>query len=951
MTNAQKFESINAVNFNNLSDAEKLKVAYDVVSGYLSVDKDTFAAALEFLKKDKTDPEFAKLLIKMYEDGTSFKEVPNPDDYTGQIEEYVSFMEDSESKVVEQEVLRDPEVADAMGNTAFVNDADEELSPSQMRAANEVVLGLAKQECAREVPFDDGEGSLQNKYKKALKEHALRILGGLRIHEHAGTPDFDNKDCLNFGKRLRVPARKLTDLFDRKKKEFKDYINKLEQSSSNKTKKVVRRLGYVAMGIFVSISLNVVLTSCSNSAAQNNSNGVPTDTTEVVQAAQQSSSQKQAPLPVTVVKEYSDSLGVSHAAWLSTQNFDNNSFTHELNDTTTIPGYDFAYQRLTDSVMKTYFGDGVTREQVLNTHRYLRSMYPNPGQMENKGINEDVLAAAGLAKAFDQYLNGCSDEIPENIGTIMNIDQVVGNLSVRAVSITNPCDQSKVNYVKTKTRAQKRSTYHKTQTRTTQSVDAVVTVTAEPDTVAPVVKQVEFIDQDPDIVIDVQHPTQEKATKVKLMKGNSTEDGKKKRDASVEEVFGVQSENVTFMSTLEPDTFSNVASTVTAGLYKGNGLVDGQKVKTVTLDEVTNVSSNAKDIFVGTKTDDVSVSDSVPSEAVKTSKVTFVDASSMAPVENKSSNTADASLATSTGEMAAGFVGTASAASKEDVTTEFSETSSRASTQSQILTVSRTDNVEIVVDSLGTKDIPLGTPSAGYVAERGGVGNTGLTAERLKWCKDFWKDKYNEDAYDDILEGFKLQDAWYVKGGIFEGLTPEEALYMTASWVAYSKYAPTPNVILEYTFGCHQGEVVPQDVATKVKSDIDKVRQNKKIEGLPYDKNIRVTGASYDCNKGISHSSHRVKIRSKADLGEKFPRLYRRDVPRDVVFVDAEPQIDITVVRQTQEVAPKAKLMKGNSTEDGKKKRDASIDEVRKTKSRGRNIFMTLFSRNKQQGS
>lgn len=199
-------------------------------------------------------------------------------------------------------------------------------------------------------------------------------------------------------------------------------------------------------------------------------------------------------------------------------------------------------------------------------------------------------------------------------------------------------------------------------------------------------------------------------------------------------------------------------------------------------------------------------------------------------------------------------------------------TSTSTSTSTSTTATTETDSVQIVSDS---PDLPVGTPAAGYVEERGGVNNCGLTAEQLQYSKSKITDKYGTSAYAFLMNG--ISDEMLAKGNIFEGLTREQAIYNLSVWSVVYPHSEETSLIYDYVLNCHQGETMSTDDMAKAKAAMDKIRINKTIDGVTYTQPIYVKNVNnIGCGEKVQVNSESLSedVTPTSPSGPKFPRLF-----------------------------------------------------------------------------
>ncbi len=219
------------------------------------------------------------------------------------------------------------------------------------------------------------------------------------------------------------------------------------------------------------------------------------------------------------------------------------------------------------------------------------------------------------------------------------------------------------------------------------------------------------------------------------------------------------------------------------------------------------------------------------------------------------------------------------------------------------------DSTQIVTDS---DSIPFGTPAAGYVAERGGVNNCGLTADQLKYSKSKIR-SYGDSAYEDLMNG--ITDEMLSKGNIFEGLTREQAIYNLSVWSAVYPHSKETTLIYDYVLNCHKGETMSAGDTARAKAAMDKIRINKTIDGVTYAKPLYVESVNnMGCGERVRVNSITVSnTRPTAPSGPKFPRLFqlRAISPEPIIHWEKTDTIVETTIKEVPR-SPEITLHRGS---------------------------------------
>ena len=773
------------------------------------------------------------------------------------LENVIGFTSVESIQQVEETLFKDNDLGEAFDNTFIVKDNGDAVNEEAQKSAFRAVIHTAVDDASREVIESQEETNFDG-FVRIVKTNTLERLDTLRTEAEESRDDLaqDNLEKKSlfgklrdkFKKKINVSGRAVVNMFDAAKKDMEKYAQKLSEKAPTVKSKVLSNKWHqckkkiVALSLFAVSVLNIGCNSTpqtpQNDAQINNleqsvdtlqRDSVPTITMQPVQQVRNDT--------VKVQTEYSDSLGISHAAWLSTQKFDDNSFTKQVDDSTTIRGYVFANQRLTDAVMQqihnnvasdSLANDSVaqTREQILNAHRYIRSMYPNPDKLEQMGITDStVVNAATAAKEFDCFLNGDTDSIPHNISGMFSLEQIPGNLNVYATGIDSPCDNAQVKYQKISTPAKEETVLNDSianelpsDTLSVQTDFDVIPSTLQVDTTV--------IQRDSTV-----------ATNYTLMKSNEGfTNSKPVRDAAEEEVLNRQANDKNII--VEKDdapqtTFDEVSpasenDSITYTLNKSNeNFTNSTQVRTVTAAEVLGRQINNQNV------------------AVERADSVQTDFDDVAPMNNQ-------------------FVATDTTVVGQQTFDDVKDTTFVAS--QQFTSSSDSTVVEILMDS---DSIEIGTPSAGYVPERGGYNNSGVTLNDINYAKRI----LGEETYQAIIDN--APEEWFNKGGIAGGLTREEFAVDVAVMNATGPNQATTTAIME-SINC--GTKLAENVEAQVKADIDGVHINKTRDGWTYKKPIYVRRVNNNgCGKKRTLDQVRTDNRrpTKAS-GPKFPRMFQR---------------------------------------------------------------------------
>lgn len=931
--NRSKFKS------NTVSKQETAEVigislsdAYDIVGGYKEADEKTLAAAIRMLENDNSDSEFALQLIKMYKSGTSLKDAKfdkvSDENLEKGLEKATDFARTA--KDTERETLSDSDINQFIINTQINDIYGNRVSSAAENEGINLLSRVAEQDTTQQIILGKDGSHKDNFFKRLIN---LRI-GSLRKNKEAKLSDaFDPK------KTVSVEAQAVSDMFENSKQEAKKFDEKLEnrveKSKSSKLKATWRKYKTLVVAGFMAISSVTFMSSCSNSNKQNTpptqelrsdtlnnvriTEPVVEKTDTIVEAA-----------PIVMPTEYSDSLGISHAAWLSTQEFTDNTFTMQIDDSTTIRGYEVAYQRL--ATVKDSL-DGRTIEQGLNAYRYLRSMYPNPENLASKKIDEVTIEAAKKAKELDCFLKGEIAGIPTNLDK-MFIDQVPGNIVGKyATGIENPCDDGKVQYKTLHSKVKEEVAQEVTEEVTEEVAETPEVKLADEAFVLGVIQDTDTVKVQKTITA-TEHNGNQGLTDGKLIKDNISPE-----EANVE-VKGADKHNVLVKKNDAAENDSNSAQ-ITATVLNGNQNLTNGKV--VGNDDLTNVNVNTDNSRVLTESSDTvtvkkkkaaNLRKEMAKKAERAAQATntaatVVVAEAEAVVAGKAEEVkADVTAATVVAEAEAVVVNNVGEAkvdtaanaviAEAEAVVVGNVKEAKADTDVVAAEVSHKADGNGGMEEIifGTENAPLGTPSAFDTPERGGFEGSGVTEKEIKVAKE----KLGDELYDLIVNG--SPDEWFNNGNIAEGLSRREWACIFAVMSETGPHQATTQEIID-AINCERK--IKTKLFDAVKSDVDGVHKNRTRDGWTYDKQIYVRGVRNNgCGKKLTLDKVRVANRKKTTAsGPKFPRLFRKfigvklaepivlDVIKDVDTVWVKKDITITEYNGNQGLTD-GKLIKDN---------------------------------------
>lgn len=264
------------------------------------------------------------------------------------------------------------------------------------------------------------------------------------------------------------------------------------------------------------------------------------------------------------------------------------------------------------------------------------------------------------------------------------------------------------------------------------------------------------------------------------------------------------------------------------------------------------------------------------------------------------------------------------------------------------------DTVKIEVIE-GADKVPVGTPSAGYVNERGGYQNTGLTKKEYNDTKKFFGDKFQQ--YMDIINA---NDSLLLQNGqIGAGLVGEQLLFQWKQAESWSSNNPKSkkadkvfvlvNQIMENYFDRKPcaGDSLTADQTSIIRSVFDRITDTGRIFGVKGNKPVRTVNqiATEDCDTPSKHNYQATGSSRPSNVGEPHKRLFRAvTVTRDEAFVNDSTLIEHTVYVPNYQTTS-TNIVYGKYNEDlvtGKVTRKATADEVLSLKVKDQDVYVEV---------
>ncbi|MBP3687779.1 MAG: hypothetical protein J6J35_05390 [Alphaproteobacteria bacterium] len=204
-------------------------------------------------------------------------------------------------------------------------------------------------------------------------------------------------------------------------------------------------------------------------------------------------------------------------------------------------------------------------------------------------------------------------------------------------------------------------------------------------------------------------------------------------------------------------------------------------------------------------------------------------------------------------------------------------------------------------------------------AARGGYNNTGLTEKQYEKLESFFKNK-GENAFEFYKE--KITDEMLAKGGIFEGLTREQALFSYKQIVEWSNNTgagafKNEIIALDHYFnGCD--ETIEASRIANIKGLVDRVNTDGSMDGVVGNRCVQTVRYTFnDCDEKNVYSRVNADCGTTRPTGKKWERMFVKiwnKPPEPEDFVKTEEYQVVTEV-QTPTVAtePDVLTFKGNN--------------------------------------
>lgn len=776
-------------------------------------------------------------------------------------------------------------------NVAIVNDFGIEVNKDARKEAEHVLAQTAINETMEEVLVNEEEKHYTpSRFLSFAKSVWRRNLDELK---EEGKSFFSKLNKRFAGK---SPVRGTSVLENHRSSilSLKRLTQQIQESTTSSKVKILNNKYVRRLSIAATVSAMALVVACTGKQQPQNSMPIQNDSALSVNNLNASSQQAAAD---TI--QFNDARQQVQADSVVFTPFNANNPLHQFCEKTfaNIGGWEGVNKALTNQMMEEHFA-GKTRDEVLNALRFVLS---KPSYEVAHG--EEYRIASELAS----YLNNCDEnaKMPENVSKIF-IEQFKGDRNIQ-VTGANPCDQT-ISTKRLKSVRRASSVKVKENVKVADA-DTVVVKTVE----QPQNQQMTFEDAASTLETDTVYQNKVVQDSVQITKFKANEDLKVQDsdNAFEQDVLGLSAKKTDV--NIEKDSLSQQTSFIEedqlsgSGIseFKGNGLSDVVTTReNVSTNEVADLQSSSSNVQI-----EYSVTNA--------EQQAFEEADSFVEVT-------DTAQFTSTSTLGSGQAVFYSPSSRTDTLSVNLDKPSSDSIVTDNSVVSDSVTVKILADS---DTISVGTPGAGHVAERGGYQNSGVTKEQ-----DDYSRKKLGDFYDLFIENTPKEA--YAKGGIYEGLSPEQAAYAVAVIAVTDPHGEAMHAILKST-NCEEELTLEEKAAAK--SAVDGVHKNKTRDGWTYSKRIYVDRVNNNgCGKRLTLKQWRTRRQKPTTAsGPKFDRYFeqRGVIPRQTAFEEAPSTLSVQY-QHTQNVVidnPTVTQFKSNEDLAAKQVSDATVQDVLNT--------------------
>ncbi|MBQ2884787.1 MAG: hypothetical protein IJE43_13585 [Alphaproteobacteria bacterium] len=860
-----------------------LASAYDIVGGYRDADSETYYRALEIVKLDS--PEFAETMSKMKESGTSFKAMTINDvkDFSERLEKNIDvalevYNKDTIEEITEI-VINDEEVSEAFKNTPFVNDEGVELVEDERKEAERIVVHTATlEEVQNVVEATDDDDLSKETIIENVKNRTLFNLGALRIGAlRPKTKEFIQAIKDKSESFFANATNKLRNAFN-----FKKEVKVNKASVTEKFDKAKNNFSSYLDKLKKKVSISKIKAKLNKFGA-----AALTSLMLITSCGPFNNKQNSDPVneaKVTTVVDTTSTIDTTASEDISIYKLETSDIQEvkeikvptEWNENMGIS------KKRWKTLTSNYFLDKKGNDNFAKLYQSISDEMLGQGGIFEGKTREEVLSFYGAIRAHNLIPHRDAIEVLNDF--FKNCD---GNNSIPTESY------------KTIWSAMKQFTPNGSvidmEMNGKQWVESMVIDCGEnpklniktPAKQAPVVDTKEVADT---VVTD-------------------------KKD-TIDVVFE------TVLHNSKKVIINDNPQTVNVDLFRGNNTNpnEGEFVESSSVDAVLSEKDNKdRNVILEQTSYKSSVSDTTnvantevaDSLATPTSKVTTSETTIILSEEVTSS--VDASQNVS----------------------EVADTLHNYTSQYIEVIDGMEYDVDIVADS---DSLAIGTPAADNVPERGGYENSGLTESQYNRAVNYFKKDGNEMFYT-LVEGVKSHPELRTKGGIAEGLSAEETVYLLMvadTWGGRGQFKDEVADFTNYIKGCSQSLELSEDI----KEIFNRGNINASMDGIVGKSSNRALYMEVgDCgdNPTQTFEENDKKVAPSHPVSEKFPEFYKIRNAREFAIVFEEEVHEAKIITTTREEVQETDidLMRGNDFDvaEGKLVREnVPVSEVRDLK-------------------
>lgn len=324
--------------------------AYEIVGGFETVDKKTFDKAVELLKADKTDPEFAAILIKFAESHTSFREADN--DVLQKIDEegLAFFANQVNVAQTTQAVAQSAVVQEAFTATSI--DSTEKQKEDE-KAAQESLINTAIADVAmetiengiKEEPFEERVEKqvearvVQIRLQQANEEREECVIQAIKQSSDKPLSRFRQtlRDAFDFKKKIKVSVPSVSKVCEKAAIKWGNFTKNLYESAekSNVSAKIKVLANKARSKAAILMAGAMLVVSCGQNVKPSTTNEVTYTQAQVDSIKQATTNEAVANYIAEQQRQADEAAAAARAAEAAARDsIQNMAVPHEWNDST-----------------------------------------------------------------------------------------------------------------------------------------------------------------------------------------------------------------------------------------------------------------------------------------------------------------------------------------------------------------------------------------------------------------------------------------------------------------------------------------------------------------------------------------------------------------------------------------------------------------------------------------